>query len=344
MTISVVIPVYNVEKYIRRCLESVIDQENDRYKIECLIVDDCSLDSSMIIVDDIIKNYHGTTIDFKIISHDRNKGLSEARNSGIKASTGDYLFFLDSDDVILENTFKCYFAYLHDYPFVDVIMGNALSIEDHSLTNTFLTNNNFTSCLVSDKRAIIYHTLCRNIDRHAWNKLIRRSLVIDNNLFFDQGLLYEDVTWSYRLYSTISSILIVPELTYMYDNNPSSIMHTHSERGKTIAWSFVFISDSIFNNPPVIEGKKVLFTEHCLFVNHWVLHAIDLYDKYGLEKQAYIKLNAFKRKLFWTSICHFKPVMALYFLTMFKPLCWLLKIRAYRAIIDRIIHVVYKLS
>ena len=65
MTISVVIPVYNVEKYIRRCIESVIDQENDRYKIECLIVDDCSLDSSMIIVDDIIKNYHGTTIDFK---------------------------------------------------------------------------------------------------------------------------------------------------------------------------------------------------------------------------------------------------------------------------------------
>lgn len=92
MTISVIIPVFKVEQYIRRCLESVIDQENDRYKIECLIVDDCSLDSSMIIVDDIIKNYHGTTIDFKIISHDRNKGLSEARNSGIKASTGDYLF------------------------------------------------------------------------------------------------------------------------------------------------------------------------------------------------------------------------------------------------------------
>ena len=344
MTISVIIPVYKVEKYIRRCLESVIDQENDKYMIECLIVDDCSPDNSMIIVDEIIMNYHGATIDFKIIRHDKNKGLSEARNSGIKASTGDYLFFIDSDDVILENTFKRFFAYLSDYPFVDVIMGNAMGIEDHCLTNISLTNDGSTFCLISDKRTIICHVLSRDIDRHAWNKLIRRSLVVDNNLFFDKGLLYEDITWTYRLYSTISSIIIVPEVTYMYENNPSSIIHTHAEHGKKIVRSFVFASNYIFNNPPVIEGNKVLFTEHFLFVNHWMLYAIDNYEKFGAEKQTCIKLNALKRKLLWTSICHLRPVMALYFLTLFKPLCWLLKVRIYRANIDRITQVVYKLS
>ena len=104
MTISIIIPVYKVEKYIRRCLESVIDQESNNFKIECLIIDDCSPDESMSIVSDIIDNYNGSAITFKIFRHEENMGLSAARNTGIKASTGDYLFFIDSDDHILENT------------------------------------------------------------------------------------------------------------------------------------------------------------------------------------------------------------------------------------------------
>ena len=67
MTISVIIPVYKVQKYVRRCLESVIAQECDRFSIECLIIDDCSPDDSMTIVDDVVSNYQGTSIVFKIL-------------------------------------------------------------------------------------------------------------------------------------------------------------------------------------------------------------------------------------------------------------------------------------
>lgn len=340
MTISVIIPVYNVEKYIRRCLLSVKDQKCKDFNIECLIVDDCSPDGSMTIVRDLIEKNDDKSITFKIISHEKNKGLSEARNSGIKASTGDYLYFIDSDDDILENTFARYYSYLHEYPFVDVIMGNSLEMECNLLTNSSVTNVS----LISDKQTIIYNLLCRKIDRHAWNKLIRRSFIVDNNLFFDTGLLYEDVTWTYRLFTTVSSVLIVPELTYMYEYNPSSIVHTHAERANKIVWSFVYISNFIFNNPPIIDRKKEFFTEHCLFVNHWMLYAIDNYEKYGAEKLTCSTLNNLKRKMFWTSICHLRLVMALYFLTMFRPFCWLLKVKAYRAYIDRIIQIVYKLS
>lgn len=344
MTISVIIPVYKVEKYIRRCLESVIDQENDRCMIECLIVDDCSPDNSMTIVDEVIDNYRGTSIRFKIIKHEVNKGLSAARNSGILASTGDYLYFIDSDDDILENTFKCYYSYFLKYPSVDVIMGNSLEMESGRLTNSFEPNSNNTISLINDKRKLIYNVLRRQVDRHAWNKLVRRSLIVDSGLYFDDGLLYEDVTWTYRLFSCVSSILIVPELTYMYEYNLSSIIHTHSERANKIVWSFVYISNFIFNNPPIIDGKKEFFTEHCLFVNRWMLNAIDNYEKYGAEKLTRKTLNSLKRKLFWTSICHLRPVMALYFLTMFRPFCWLLKMKAYRAHIDWIVQIVYKLS
>lgn len=92
LKISVVLPLYNVEKYIRKCLESIIAQENSGYTIECLIIDDASPDNSMTIVKEIIANYHGFAITFRVIRHEVNKGLSEARNAGIKASTGDFLF------------------------------------------------------------------------------------------------------------------------------------------------------------------------------------------------------------------------------------------------------------
>ena len=343
MTISVIIPVYKVEQYICRCLQSVIDQETDGFKLECLLIDDCSPDHSMDIVEDIIKNYQGTTISFKVIRHEVNQGLSAARNTGIMASTGDYIFFIDSDDSIIENTFKQFATYLHEYPFAAVIIGNALDLEEESLSNSSMTNNN-TPCLLDNKRIIMSYALSRSIDRHAWNKLIRRSLVLDNDLLFDHGLLYEDVTWTYRLYSCVSSVLIVPELTYMYECNPSSIIHTHSEQSKKMLWSFVYIIDYLLNNQPIIDGKRVLFTEHCLFVHHWMLIAMDYCEKYGTDTQTGANLSVLKRKLFWRSVSHIRLFLALYFLTMFKPLSGSLKIKACRDRLYGISRIVYKLS
>lgn len=344
MTISVIIPVYNVEKYIRRCLESVIDQESDGFHIECLIVDDCSPDDSMIIVNDIVKNYHGSVINFKIIRHEVNKGLSAARNTGIKASTGDFLFFIDSDDSILENTFKKFVAYSIEYPFAEIVLGNSLGTEDNYLSNTSVTNNDNSPCYIDDKRTMWQHVLMRRIDRHAWNKLVRRSLIVDNDLYFDDGLLYEDVTWTYRLFSCVSSILIVPELTYMYEYNPSSIVHTPAQRSFKLINSFVFITDFLVHNPPKIDDKEIYFTEHSLFVYYWMIKTIDLCEKYGTHAQTRVKLNALKRIIFWKSVFHLRPIMTLYFLTLFKPFSLMLKMRAYRSNIYRITKVVYKLS
>ena len=344
MTISIVIPVYKVEKYIRRCLESVLDQESNTFKIECLIIDDCSPDESMSIVSDVIDNYNGSTITFRIFRHQKNMGLSAARNTGIKASTGDYLFFIDSDDHILENTMKKFIAYSEKYSYADVIMGNSLGTENYYLSNTSMTSNDNSPHFIDDKCEIIYSVLMRKIDRHAWNKLVRRSLLVDNDLYFDDGLLYEDVTWTYRLFSCVSSVLIVPELTYMYEYNNLSIVHTPTERSNQMVWSFVFISDFILNHPPVLDGKPKFFVEHQLFVHHWMIIAIDLYEKYGAESKTRAKLNMLKRKLLWNSVSHLRPFMMLYFLTMFKPFNRLLKLRFFRHNINKIDRIVNKLS
>ncbi len=344
MTISVIIPVYKVQKYIRRCLESVISQKCDRFFIECLIIDDCSPDDSMTIVNDVISSYQGNSIIFKLLRHQENKGLSEARNTGIKAATGDFLFFIDSDDHIMENTFKSFVSQFVRYPTVDVVVGNSFGVENSFLSNTAVIPNHTTSRYIDDKRKIFEMVLRRQIDRHAWNKLVRRSLFIDNDLYFDAGLLYEDVTWSYKLYSSVSSVLIVPGLTYMYEYNPSSIVHTSSERSNRMVWSFTFISDKILKNPPVINGKKTFFTAHHLFVHYWLLHAIDLYMKFGAEQDIVRKINNVKRTLLKDAVCHVRPFLALYFLIMFFPFVLLMKSRFFRSNLDRISKIVYKLS
>lgn len=344
ITISVILPVYKVGKYIRRCLESIIDQECNAFKLECIIIDDASPDDSMAIVDDIISNYQGASISFTIIRHEENKGLSMSRNSGIMASSGDYLFFIDSDDAILENTFKCFYEYYRKYPYVDVIMGNSFDVENGKLTNVPFMKYVNSPIMIEDKREIMQNALRRILNRNAWNKFIRRSLVIDNNLVFDKGLLYEDVTWTYKLYSCISTILIIPELTYIYEYNPMSIVHTPAQRSGKLIWSFVFISEFLLNNPPVDDGKKIFFTEHCLFVYYWMIKIIDLQIQFGIEPQICVKLNTLKRRLFWQSFCHIRPFMSLFFLSLFKPFSMMMKMGCFRKNIDRMIRIVYILS
>ena len=341
MTISVIIPVYKVEKYVRRCIESVIAQECIDFNIECLIVDDCSPDGSMSIVHDVIDSYKGTCISFHVIRHEKNMGLSAARNSGIAAAIGDYLFFIDSDDYIPEHAFTNMVSYLKDYPMVDVILGNSLFVEQNSYTNAPFGD---TPTLIEDKWKIYELVLNRLINRNAWSKLIRRSFVTVNDILFDVGLLYEDVTWTYKLYSCASSILIIPELTYIYENNPTSIIHTPAERSNQLIWSFTFIVDSLLKHSPVIQGKEVFFVAHHLFASHWMLIALDLYDRYGANPDTTRYLCAVKWTLMKNAICHVRPLMVLYFLVLFNPIHLLLKWKVFRSNLYRMNRIVYKFS
>ncbi len=341
MTISIIIPVYNVEKYVRRCLESVIIQESNDYHIECIIVDDCSPDNSMSIIKDVISHYKGTCITFHIIHHEKNMGISSARNSGIAIATGEYIFFIDSDDSILENAISTFISYLKHHPSVDIILGDSLYREHNSKTNAPF---GYSPVLIEDKRKIIELVLNRVINRNVWNKLIRRSLITDYAILFDIATLYEDVTWTYKLYSSASSILIIPELTYIYENNPTSLIHTTDQRSNQLIWSLAFVADSCLQQPPIIHGKKEFFAAHLLFVSHWVLLAIDSYLKYGANKDTREKLRSIRLKLLKSAIYHVRPLMVLYFSCLFAPFYHLLKWRTFRSNLYRFSRIVLKFS
>lgn len=96
MKISVVVPLYNVGSYVLRCLNSIINQTLVE-EVECIIVNDCSTDKSLEIVNLRLSNYVGP-ISFHILHHEKNRGLAAARNTGLQAATGEYIIFIDSDD------------------------------------------------------------------------------------------------------------------------------------------------------------------------------------------------------------------------------------------------------
>ena len=125
MKVSIIIPIYNVSQYIKRCIDSVISQTYQN--IECILVDDYSPDNSIHLAEEIINSYKGA-IDFRIIHHTQNEGLSSARNSGTNVATGDYLYYLDSDDEITPGCIEKLLALVEKYPNVEMVQGNMQTI------------------------------------------------------------------------------------------------------------------------------------------------------------------------------------------------------------------------
>lgn len=345
MTISVIIPIYKAEQYIRHCIEAVIDQELNAFDIECILIDDATPDRSMEIAREVISEYHGSNISFVLLRHEENKGPSAARNTGISAASGEFLLFLDSDDVFLENTLKTFFSYHLDYPSVDVIMGNTLWMENQFLSNTPITGGNNAPYFINDFSTIWRLVLRRKIDRQVVNKLIRRSVILDNKLFFDENVsMYEDAIWTYSLYSHISSILIVPVITYVYENNSTSLMHTSKLHADKLFDSLIIVSDFVFRHPPMINGIVIHYSAYRLFVAHWLMMATDVKEKYHVDSNLNHTLFSIRNALLWDAVKHFRPFLALFFLIMFVPLKSLLGLQWFRSKFYLLEKLVYKIS
>ena len=216
--ISIIVPVYNVRNYISECFNSIVAQ-TFKEKTECIFVDDCGQDDSIEILNKLISHYQGC-IDFKICHHDKNKGQSAARNTGIKKSTGEYLLFIDSDDKITNDCLDILYGLVNKYPKVDIVQGSAIS------KNSILSMRGKNVPEYSDDYEWIRKSL---LSRYVfpitpWNKLVNRNFLIKNNLFFKEGLIHEDELWHFFLAKHVHSIACSFKETYFYRENPNGIM------------------------------------------------------------------------------------------------------------------------
>lgn len=218
MRISVIIPVYNVEKYIVACFMSVVNQTWKDGIIECIFVDDLGEDHSVDIIESLISTYDGL-IDFKIIHQTVNTGASGARNTGLKKANGDYVFFLDSDDEIMPDCFEKLAAPLKEYQY-DFVFANHEVVCDWTNMNLNLT---IPEGPIMTKMDII-NTFHNGWFALAWNKLLRKDFLLDNNLFFEEGIVREDELWNFQLACVAQSMYVVNYRTYKYFIRSGSVM------------------------------------------------------------------------------------------------------------------------
>jgi len=210
--VSIVIPVYNVECYIGNCLQSVLNQTFKDFEI--IIVDDRGNDNSMAVAKDILSS-QASSVDYQIIQHKCNRGLSAARNSGLAASSSEYVYFLDSDDTI---TPLCLELLVNkaDKSKSDMVIGNISVIGDDTNIPRLNTRNADDDGIIEGKDLILESYIHQDFYVMAWNKLLRTSFLKGNDISFVEGLVHEDNPWTLLVTCTAQKIAFVEKDTYNY--------------------------------------------------------------------------------------------------------------------------------
>lgn len=217
--VSVIVPVYQVSDYVERCIRSVMAQTYP--DIECIIVDDATKDNSIEKCEQLIGAYDGS-IQFRIIRHEQNRGLSAARNTGFDAANGEYVYFLDSDDYITPNCIEKLASVVNDDPAIEMVQGNSLMVcegKDTLLyridTPTRISNND-------EARKAFFKD--RHVYISVWNRLLKKSFVEQNGLYCREGLVFEDLLWVFYLMKHLRKAYLCEETTHYYCLRQGSIL------------------------------------------------------------------------------------------------------------------------
>ena len=213
MFISLIIPVYNVEQYLRDCLNSVVAQTNSDCEVIC--VNDGSTDGSLTILKEFQNRYNQITVITQ-----QNKGLSGARNAGILAAKGDYLFFLDSDDWIEPNTLE---ILAQKQRGEDLVCFNGRRVFEDGSTeepDNEIEELNLNGWEYYCKYALVrrkFHFVCSVL------RLYRREYLLKNKLFFEEGIYHEDNLFTPLACYYAQTVKVIPDCLYVYRIRKGSI-------------------------------------------------------------------------------------------------------------------------
>ena len=213
MKFSLIIPVYNVEEYLKECIDSVLSQTYTN--IEIILVDDGSPDNCPQICDEYAKR------DSRIrVIHKANGGLSDARNAGMRIATGDYVMFIDSDDALSSiDALSILYQNLSELNYPDILT-----------TNTELGFSEVISGKEFLQHVIKRWELTRKIDIVVWNKVFKRSLIKDTELQFPTGFVHEDDFWTIAIMSQALTCAERNIEYYYHRTNDSSITQSKSQK------------------------------------------------------------------------------------------------------------------
>ncbi|MDO5553870.1 MAG: glycosyltransferase [Planctomycetia bacterium] len=268
--ISVIVPVYNVAEWLEECLDSILNQTFQDLEVIC--VNDGSTDNSP----DILKEYAAKDSRITII-HQENKGLSEARNTGMKVAKGDYILFVDSDDYIAVNL--CELAIQNaDSTGADMIMFEYYTIDNGKKTSLPLLQTN--AVYTQDEERV--KTVVEN-NWSVWKFLWKTSFLRTNHLHFIAGIHFEDVPFSIKAAVLANKLATINASLYYYRIRETSITNINkSSNFITLPCVFRMLWHDLYTLQPSSECMNIIF-EACINNMYWAFHKLE-----GSSRQQFI--------------------------------------------------------
>jgi len=222
MTLSIIIPIYQVEQYIRTCLESVLQQGLEEHDFEVILIDDGTQDSSFDVIADLTAAHNNITI-----IHQQNLGLSVGRNKGIELAQGDYIMFIDSDDLLIDNCLPTMLPIITE------------TAPDMFIAGFTKMNNEEVECRQHDSQPISFvektgaKAFIEDMNPKqcfVWRTIYKRSFLKKNDIRFIHGTYFEDIPFTTECYLRAQKCVITDYNFYIYRQHTSSILSTINKR------------------------------------------------------------------------------------------------------------------
>lgn len=316
--ISVIIPMYNTEKYIEQCLKSVIRSVLFEY-CEVLIIDDGSSDQSAVLAQNIVDRY-----DNMFIYHYENGGLSAARNQGLRLAKGKYIFFLDSDDY-LEKNYLYQLYKIAKKTDCDVVFSGFSEVTENGILKEEIHRTILNHTEV--KSGCEYLHARMNLGdwyNQVWCALYRKAFLQEKNLYFKEEVqLYEDILFTNQILVKAQKVCAIPFYGYMYRNRPESLVHGGVQERDIIACINVLkYLEDIYRKLDVRQKKVMgrVFFEHISMTLYYIgiVNPVDKKKYYhALSRKKVMKILKVSIK---TPVEWIKYLIFRYFIWAYYPL------------------------
>lgn len=283
--ISVIVPIYNVEKYIKRCVDSVLNQT---YKnLEVILVDDGSPDQCGKIAD----NYQSNDNRIKSV-HKSNGGLSDARNYGMKYATGEYVLFVDSDDWLKEEMIETLIKLLLEHKADIVQSGFYYAYDNYLLYDDRCYAEDMKPVELSKEELMKELVINEKVKNFAWGKLYKIDLIKD--IPFEKGVLFEDVFWAHKVMDRVNKYVICHKPMCYYLQRNDSIVSTYTVRNLDIIKGLRKRHEFIEDNYPCLKGESYKILTRTTLMHYYLLNKNRDKDRdgsYRKELKDYIVSN-----------------------------------------------------
>lgn len=319
---SFVLPVYNVEGYIEDCIESIVNQDLDKYEIIC--IDDKSVDGTSEKLNQLRVKYQ-----IRVIKNDQNYGVCYSRNKGINNAYGRYIWFVDPDDLLAPGIAEQFLREALEKN-ADFVVGNYKRVpEDFSFTGDEVKARcSFEMCdctfsIPVDENAISMSAV--------WAGPFKREFLLKNGLFFREGMMaQEDTVFYYELKQNDACVLHTDSVCYLYRQRKSSIMHTHSEEKNKNYYKSMLIMLEVYNRY-LESGKCRDKNELRQRIHHtkenitWTLAMVKDEEYVHREFKRLKLLRIYPYRLRWHLLTTSRPMVMkiMMFLLPIRPVFWL---------------------